>query len=161
MVYTMVFKSKFFTISLFLIIIGISIFYYFGLLINNTYSMPLGIYQIKKEDQYISKNDLVVFNIPQMEEKLLKKVVATKNDLVVVNETGVYVNGTLLENSKIFSFDTKGNPLKRAELNKILNENEIFAMGEHIRSYDSRYFGIINIKENKVLKVDKLFIWSN
>lgn len=144
--------------SSFLVLIGF-IFVSFGFVINNTYSMPLGIYKVK-EDKQIYKNDLVVFEIPAFNKKLLKKVVATKDDLVLVNETGVYVNGTLLENSKIFQFDSKGQPLKMFPINRVLNQDEIFAMGENIQSYDSRYFGVVNIKESNIKKVDKFLIWS-
>ncbi len=65
-----------------------------------------------------------------------------------------------LENSKIFQFDSKGQPLKMFPINRVLNQDEIFAMGENIQSYDSRYFGVVNIKESNIKKVDKFLIWS-
>ncbi|MCT7910725.1 S26 family signal peptidase [Aliarcobacter butzleri] len=141
------------------VLIGVGIFYFFGLIINYTASMPLGIYQIQ-EDTNISKGDLVLFEIKEKRERLLKKVVATKNDLVFVNEDGIFVNGILLENSKIFEFDSIGRSLKMYSINRALNQDEIFTKGEHIQSYDSRYFGAVNLKDNKVIKVNKLFIWS-
>lgn len=141
------------------VLIGTGIFYFFGLIVNTTLSMPLGIYQIQ-QDQNISKGDLVLFQIEGKKERLIKKVVATKNDLVFLNESGIFVNGTLLENSKIFQFDSKGKSLKMYPINRKLNQNEIFTKGDHIQSYDSRYFGPINLKDNKVIKINKLLIWS-
>ncbi|MDN5071430.1 S26 family signal peptidase [Aliarcobacter butzleri] len=141
------------------VLIGTGIFHFFGLIVNTTHSMPLGIYQIQ-ENSNISKGDLVLFNIEDKKERLIKRVVATKGDLVLVNETGIFVNGTLLENSKIFEFDSIGRSLKMYSINRALNQDEIFTKGDHIQSYDSRYFGAINLKNNKVIKINKFLIWS-
>lgn len=154
------FKFRLFIILSLILTITALIFTSLGFIINNTYSMPLGIYKTQEDNNQISKNDLVIFKIPQFHKKLLKKVVATKNDLVLVNENGVYVNGIKLENSKIFHFDSMGQPLKMYPLNRVLNQDEIFTMGENIQSYDSRYFGVINLKDSNVKKVSKIFIWS-
>ncbi len=132
----------------------------FGFVINVTESMPRGLYQIVKDDN-ISKNDLIIFTIPNKSEQLLKKVVAVENDFVVVNSKGVYVNHTLLPNSKIFNVDSNGNPLTPHLLDQVLKPGEFLALGEHIQSYDGRYFGIINTQDNHIQKVRSLFIWSN
>lgn len=136
-------------------------FYFFGLTINLTESMPLGLYQFSQGNTDIAKSDLIVFNIPQKSELLLKKVIAVENDHVVVNQEGVFLNGALVANSKIFRFDSKGHPLTPKLLDKVLVQNEIFAMGDHIQSYDSRYFGTVYVKENNIRKVHLLFTWSN
>ena len=136
-------------------------FYFLGLTINLTESMPLGLYQFTKGNTDIAKNDLIVFNIHQTSDQLLKKVIAVENDHVIVNQDGVFLNGALVTNSRIFHFDSKGHPLTPKLLDKILVKNEIFAMGEHIQSYDSRYFGTVYVKENNIRKVHLLFTWSN
>lgn len=139
----------------------VSTFYFWGLTINLTESMPLGLYQFTKGNTDIVKNDLIVFNIHQTSDQLLKKVVGVENDHVVVNQEGVFLNGALVANSKIFRFDSKGHPLTPKLLDKILVKNEIFAMGDHIQSYDSRYFGTVYVEENNIRKVHLLFTWSN
>ena len=139
----------------------VSTFYFFGLTVNLTESMPLGLYQFSQGNTNIVKNDLIVFNIHQTSDQLLKKVVGIENDHVVVNQEGVFLNGTLVANSKIFRFDSKGHPLTPKLLDKILVKNEIFAMGDHIQSYDSRYFGTVYVEENNIRKVHLLFTWSN
>lgn len=132
-----------------------------GLLINDTESMPLGLYQITEDENVnVDKGNLIVFNIPQKHERLLKKVIAVENDHVVVDQEGVHVNGILLANSKIFFFDSKGHPLTPMFLNKHLEQNEIFAMGDHIQSYDSRYFGTVYMQANNIKKVRLLYSWS-
>ncbi|HDX6268370.1 TPA: S26 family signal peptidase, partial [Campylobacter fetus subsp. venerealis] len=60
-----------------------------------------------------------------------------------------------------FKFDTKGNPLKNANINTNLQQNEIFVMGDHEKSFDSRYFGIINTNDIKIQKVREIFTWNN
>ncbi|EAH5195231.1 signal peptidase I, partial [Campylobacter jejuni] len=40
-----------------------------------------------------------------------------------------------------------------------LKENELFVMGENIKSYDSRYFGVINILQNEVKKVKSIILF--
>ena len=136
-------------------------FYFFGLTVNLTESMPLGLYQFSQGNMDIVKNDLIVFNIHQTSDQLLKKVIAVENDHIVVNQDGVFLNGALVANSKIFRFDSKGHPLAPKLLDKVLVQNEIFAMGDHIQSYDSRYFGTVYVKENNIRKVHLLFTWSN
>lgn len=139
----------------------VGMFYFLSLTVNLTESMPLGLYQFSQGNTDIAKNDLIVFDISQKSELLLKKVIAVENDHVVVNQEGVFLNGALVANSKIFRFDSKGHPLTPKRLDKILVKNEIFAMGDHIQSYDSRYFGTVYVKKNNIRKVHVLFTWSN
>lgn len=149
----------FFIILISFILVGVFIFYTFNLKFNTTASMPLGIYQIQKTTP--KKGDLVIFKIPQKENLLLKRVVATNKDFIEVNKNGVFINGILVKNSTIFKFDTKGNPLQNANISKKLQKNEIFVMGDHERSFDSRYFGIININDIKIQKVREILTWNN
>jgi len=140
----------------------IGVFFFFGLTVNLTESMPLGFYQFSSSNNVdIVKNDLVIFNIPEKSEQLLKRVIAAENDHIVVNQDGVFLNSVLIPNSKIFYFDSKGHPLTPKFMDRTLTKNEIFAMGEHIQSYDSRYFGIVHVKENNIRKVHLLFTWSS
>ncbi|OCS38168.1 signal peptidase I [Campylobacter fetus] len=150
-------KHFFITIILF-ILIGVFIFYVFNLKFNITASMPLGIYQIQNITP--KKGDLVIFKLSQNSEILLKRVVAVNGDFVKVNKNGVFINKKLLENSTIFKFDTKGNPLKNVNINTNLQQNEIFVMGDHEKSFDSRYFGIINTNDIKIQTVREIFTWK-
>ncbi|EKB7133759.1 S26 family signal peptidase, partial [Campylobacter coli] len=58
-----------------------------------------------------------------------------------------------------FSFDSEGNPLEFKPFKCKLKENELFVMGENIKSYDSRYFGVINILQNEVKKVKSIILF--
>lgn len=136
----------------FLLILSYLIFYFGGFHFNYTRSMPLGLYK-EINSSTLNKNDIVLLKIPQKKEILLKKTVAVSGDFVEVNKQGVFINKILMPDSKIFSFDSKGNPLEFKPFKHTLKENELFVMGENIKSYDSRYFGVINILQNEVKKV--------
>lgn len=130
------------------------LFYFGGFYFNYTKSMPLGLYQ--EVNSTLNKNDIIILKIPQKKESLLKKIMALKGDIVEVNTNGIFINDILMPNSKIFAFDSKGNPLEFKPFKYKLKEHELFVMGENIKSYDSRYFGVVNVFENKVKKVKPL-----
>ena len=149
----------FFIILISFILVGVFIFYTFNLKFNTTASMPLGIYQIQNTTP--KKGDLVIFKLSQNNKILLKRVVAANGDFVKVDKNGVFINKILVKNSTIFKFDTKGNPLQNVNINRKLRTNEIFVMGDHKRSFDSRYFGIININDTKIQKAREILTWNN
>ncbi|EKS1214967.1 signal peptidase I [Campylobacter jejuni] len=142
----------------FLLILSYLIFYFGGFHFNHTRSMPLGLYK-EISSSIFNKNDIVLLKIPQKKEILLKKIVAINGDFVEVNRQGVFINKTLMPDSKIFSFDSEGNPLEFKPFKCKLKENELFVMGENIKSYDSRYFGVINILQNEVKKVKSIILF--
>ncbi|MCV3371727.1 S26 family signal peptidase [Campylobacter lari] len=133
--------------------------YFFKIHFNTTFSMPLGIYKEVKNNM-IAKNDIVIFTIPQKKEILLKKVIATKGDFVEVNASGVFINKIFIPNSTIFKVDSNNNPLEFSPIKHILKDNEIFVKGVHVKSYDSRYFGVVNIINNEVKKVIPVLIFN-
>lgn len=79
---------------------------------------------------------------------LIKQVVAMMGDNIEVIESGILINGILYKDSKQF---TKVREVKLYPLpigySHILKDNEYFMMGDSIHSVDSRYFGIVNIKD--------------
>lgn len=72
---------------------------------------------------------------------LLKKVVGTIGDEVVVDDLGVTINNTRLPDSSPKLFAMNGKPLPSALGRYVLKEGEFWAAGEHPDSFDSRYFG--------------------
>lgn len=104
---------------------------------NSRYFKNLVSYGLLKTDKTICNNHYV---------PILKKVIATPGDVVTINSEGVYVNQILADKSK---------PLTDRNIDyfKITNyklmPNEYLVLGNNIRSYDSRYFGIVNSAEIK------------
>lgn len=72
---------------------------------------------------------------------LIKTVKALAGDIVIENPLGVQVNGNLIPYSaplilsNLTAYNTTG---------KLLKKDELFVMGDNPRSFDSRYFGIVD-----------------
>ena len=80
---------------------------------------------------------------------LLKKIVGIPGDIINVTNNGVKVNGSLLNNSIAISQYKKINllPITLGWSHR-LGTNEYWVAGGDIeRSYDSRYFGVVNSNE--------------
>lgn len=76
---------------------------------------------------------------------LLKRVVAVEGDRVVVDDSGVSVNGVRLPDSAPKRFARDGSPLRSAVGVHVLGASEVWVAGEHPDSFDSRYFGPVRV----------------
>lgn len=76
---------------------------------------------------------------------LLKRVVAAMGDRVDVDAHGVRINGVQLSDSVPKRFGGDGTPLPSAAGTWILDSGKVWVAGEHPDSFDSRYFGPINL----------------
>lgn len=135
--------------------------------INSTPSMPQGLYLVRGMD-VPQRGDVAAVCIPNAEAAklyrerdylpassrcavgiapVLKPVVAVPGDDVRLDERGVWVNGRLLENSRVFDTDSQGRPIQHLPLgwHKTMATNEYFMLANRIeRSLDSRYYGTVN-----------------
>lgn len=139
-------------------------FYFFEVIINTTKSMPIGLYKISK-DQAINVDDIVIFDSDTRVEfsqtttkNFLKKVAAKKGDIVLINDDGVFINGTKAKQSKPQQTSSSNMPLHHTSLNRKLGTGEFIVLGQDTKSFDSRYFGAIELKKNNIKKVQPLFI---
>lgn len=121
--------------------------------------MPLGIY-VKDQNQSLARGNIVILKSIFHNDTLLKRVVACAGDKIDTNQSGVFINGALAPKSKIFQFDSNQNPLNFKPISKILGKDEIFVMGDHIRSFDSRYFGVVNITRDQVTKIKSIITFK-
>lgn len=134
-------------------------FFLSGARVNYTVSFPIGLYW--KQDKQFETGDLVNFCPPDTDVfklakeygfithgfcaydygVLMKRVVAQGGDTVTMNENGVSVNGTVIENTKPYVMP--GFPpfqLQQYEL----KENEVLLISDHHKlSFDARYFGLV------------------
>ena len=140
---------------------------YFGIGFSyqQTKSMPEGLY-FYMPVRHILRGDDVVF-IPNIEierlmikrgylskpTKLLKRIVASKGDVVCVDNDRVLITNVednYRFNAHIYQTDTKGRVLPKIHMCKALIEGEYFVIGVSNRhSFDSRYFGVI--KKSQIL----------
>ena len=150
------------TLSISLLVLSI-VLRFGGFYINTTPSLPVGLYRIA--DEPVSKGAYVAFCPPQSDVfdwavtrgyinsgncpggtgQLLKRVHAVAGDTVLIDETGITVNGQWLLNSTPLSTDTFGTVLPQHHFNAALGESEYLLLSDlNPHSFDARYFGVIN-----------------
>lgn len=142
----------FFTLSVSLLALGFTY--------NSTPSLPLGFYKTNHSGNF-SKNELITFKLKDYDIKFLKRIVASEGDLVEVNSQGVFINNIKAPHSKIFSYTKFGQKIQYIPFNRVLKKDEIFVMGEIDESYDSRYFGVLNLKELKAKNARAIWTWKD
>ena len=143
---------------------GLALAHQAGLRLNTTRSIPIGLYRMSNDP--IEKGVYVLFCPPERSEfdlakergyigvgfcpggygNMMKKVLATHNDVVSVTDEGVTINGTLLPESQPSEADSMGRPLPRFRVtDHILTSSELLLMSDTIsRSFDARYFGPVH-----------------
>ncbi|OJW51147.1 MAG: conjugative transfer signal peptidase TraF [Alphaproteobacteria bacterium 41-28] len=147
------------------ILVLIAVFTIAGARINTTKSIPVGLYWTSPIEK-IQKGAYVIFCPPQNsvfdEAKtrdyigagtcpggyglMMKRVLAAQNDVVSINDKGVYVNGKLLPHSTPIKADTIGRPLPCYTVDHYaLSKTELLLMSDvNATSFDGRYFGPID-----------------
>lgn len=136
---------------------------------NVTPSLKLGYYIGIPLFYKIKKNDLIIFCLQntiyinnlkklhlimnnQCDNKMpyfIKRVLAITKDKVSINESGIYLNNQLVNQTKPLKYLYGQTLIHTNIVNYILKDNEFIVVGDIDSSYDSRYFGIINKKDIK------------
>lgn len=136
--------------------------------LNTNPSIKVGIYQLKKEKP--QKNDYVSFCPPKnpiflmalnrgylkhgycsiQSLPMMKKIIAQEGDTISIEKNGIYVNQVLIKNSQQQLKDGNNEKLPQPKIkNQILKKGELLLFGDNTpRSFDCRYFGILN--ENQI-----------
>lgn len=149
------------SIGFFSVLLMVIFLYQRYFVVNLTDSMPTGLY-LKTYPILFKKNDLVLLClegevstwatthhiIPQgmgckgTSIPLLKKIIALKGDYVLLTYSGFIVNGVPIKNTiPIIGIVKQWFPLNQ---NIVLKDNEFIVIADYdSRSFDSRYFGII------------------
>lgn len=139
----------------------------YSVAINTTPSMPRGLYLVAPADTAL-RGDIVAVCIPPSDAArlyrerdylpkstrcasnlapVLKPIVAEPGDSVTLDKQGVWVNGELQRNSRIFDTDSQGRPIDHMPVpwHDVLRSGEYFLLANHIeRSLDSRYYGTVS-----------------
>lgn len=144
---------------------------------NPSSSEPIGYYFVYQSNNY-SHGDLVLiclnkqpwaniaikFGLPKDNAcssgtpYLIKRIVATSGDLLAITKNGVWVNFSHIPDST--SLDSyRGIELYPQKLDGSyhLGANEFFVLGIGEYAYDSRYFGIISIKD---IHYKAIYLWG-
>jgi conjugative transfer signal peptidase TraF len=136
--------------------------YAFGLRINMSRSLPMGLYAITGD----GSGELIEFcpdgkaaeeskarayrstgSCLDGAEPLIKPVIAQEGDVVEFSAQGISVNGTLLKNTAPLTVDAIGRPLTpwRFGMYKVAHGQVWVASTHNYGSYDSRYFGPVRV----------------
>jgi conjugative transfer signal peptidase TraF len=133
-----------------------------GYRINETASVPIGIWRVEKSDHGLRRGDIVSICPPatlafQLAAKraylakggcasglqpLLKPVAAVSGDVVAAGETGITVNGEALQHTRARPVDRKGRALPPFPAGTYtVQSGEVWVLAKKDGSFDSRYFG--------------------
>lgn len=142
-----------------------------GARINTTHSIAPGLYWTS--DKPVEKGDYVLFCPPPSEVfdmakqrdyissgfcpdgygYMMKRILATKDDVVSIADEGVRVNGNLLPFSALIKADKSGQPLPQYRTAGFkLSDQQVMLMTDiNPSSFDSRYFGPIDRSQIKTV----------
>ena len=138
-----------------------------GLRVNESPSLPIGIWRVSPLDRDLRRGDVVSFCPPDTSafrearrrgyagkglceggyEPLLKPVAAIAGDRITQTDEGININGRLIANSKTLSHDGSGRTLPSPEAsNLVVARGEVWVISSYNPlSFDSRYFGPVPI----------------
>lgn len=141
--------------------------YLAGYRINETDSLPPGIWRIVGSQGVAQRGDIVNFCPPNTDalavarargylhdgpcigglEPLFKPVVAVAGDRVEVTDAGIRVNGSLVANSAPIAVDGRGDPMPHIErgLYRVEPGQAWMVSSYTAYSFDSRYFGPVDL----------------
>lgn len=112
--------------------------------LNRTQSMPMGIY-IKHGLDKIVIGDVIVFRKAENKSDLIKYVAAISPLEFCIDENGAFwVAGFPVAQINIEKYPSAAPDQSRCHR---LLDDEIFVLGDHPNSYDSRYFGPIKYRD--------------
>ena len=134
-----------------------------------TESLPLGVYKLYPIKDTIKIGDIVQFKpdedtvkfiknrgyLPEIANTLVKEVAAdysSRDEIKLVYDTNLKLNLLYVGEKNygpIFLKDSKGRDITFVSLEdlKPKNSDEFLLLSSHYKSYDSRYFGLINRKQ--------------
>lgn len=96
----------------------------------------------------LKREDIIIFEKDNRE--IIKRVIGTPNDHVVITEEGVFVNNELIEETYVSNKNKEETYIKDSTMynDVILQEDEYYVLGDNRSvSWDSRYFGPVNKKD--------------
>jgi conjugative transfer signal peptidase TraF len=138
-----------------------------GLRVNESPSLPIGIWRVSPLNRELQKGDIVSFCPPDTPpfreargrgyvdgglceggyEPLLKPIAAIEGDRVTRTDQGISINGRLIANSKSLGRDGSGRTLSSPGANNVIvATDEVWVVSSYNPlSFDSRYFGPVQI----------------
>ena len=129
----------------FIVFSFVKIVYVSGDSMNPTYHDSQILFAKSMSDSDIKEGDIVIAepkHVRDCNEAIIKRVIATGGDTVVIQNNRVFVNGHCLNEPYL------NEPMQTQDAEWKLKDNEVFLMGDNRNhSYDSRSFGPLTTTE--------------
>ena len=152
-----------------------TMFVLFGVRLNATASLPIGLYIVSTEPdanlaEFCPPEPFSTISVtrgyryrgscPDGDSPLLKPIVANPGDVVVTSEQGIAVNGRRLMNTSPRESDSEGRHLPHFPFGTYPVPQGVVwvASTYHPRSFDSRYFGPIPFESIRE-RLKPLLVW--
>lgn len=154
-------KKNFYFTWLFIgALIGAQVLMNYGFYINQSASFKEHFFIIKKHfsNSDITRDAIITKRMTQGSpyvptgKLIVKKVVCESGNLLETRGKDFYCNGSYLVTA--LEKDSKGDSLEQFHFNGEIPKDKLFIVGENLKSYDSRYFGLID-----KLEVEGVAIW--
>lgn len=89
-----------------------------------------------------SNGDIVVINNDSQHTKMIKRIIGSEGDHVIIKDNQVYVNEELLEEDYLLE------PMLNKDMDFIVQKNKFFVLGDNRNnSIDSRNIGLVDISD--------------
>ena len=146
-----------------------------GVRINESPSVPVGVWHLSPLRDEVRRDDIVSFCPPDTGvfreawlrgylgsglceggyEPLLKPIAAIEGDRVTRTEKGIRINGRLIANSKSLVSDVEGRTVPSAGANDVIvAKSQVWVVSSYNPlSFDSRYFGPVPVSRIEGLAV--------
>ncbi len=153
-------KSKKGIITVLIVVVSLVLLHFLfnHLSFSATDSVGYHLFYITKHFKKIKRWDYVLFPMPKSNIKeiqketrtfktriLVKQVACLPGDRLTVKGRKFYCNGRYLCTAKIKALD--GEKIKHFKFNGVIPKGYFFAYGKDKNSYDSRYYGLVPIKD--------------
>ena len=125
--------------------------------LNASPSVPRGVYILSSESRY-ERGDLVIAALPPGAASLaawrgylasgipvLKRVSGLRGDSVCRDGLLIRVNGLISATAKVADARGRSLPVWNGCLR--LEEDDVFLLGDHLDSFDGRYFGLLKLRQ--------------
>lgn len=140
--------------KLVLILIGTYIIMYllgYKILISNTQSLPYTVF-LQTPNKEFKTGNIITFKYQFKDyfhyskgDNFTKIIGCSQGERIFTIKDEFYCNGAYLGTA--IKQDGRGNIIEKVELNEIIPDGKFFMIGTNPKSYDSKYFGYVDIKD--------------